>query len=344
MYLVTGGSGFIGAALVRRLRAAGAAVRIMDLRPPADIPESEMQAGRLEYLRGDVTSSADVVRALRGVNCVFHLAAQMLLSLGGSEMHRVNVQGTQMVLEAARRAEVNKVVYVSTAMLCGSSPGRPTREDDPPAPSGPYAVSKIDAELVCREYLARGMEIAILRPLFVLGRGRLGLLHLLFDRVQRGRPLYLVGGGRNRFHMIGVDDLAEACVLASAAGHRGVFNVGVENPTPVRTQMEALRDHAGTATRIRPLPVWLVRAAVKVLSLLRLSPIQEEQQKVAWQDRVLDTTRARRELGWTHTRSDVELLLETYDWYQIAKTQPRDHASDWPDGGVLKWKWIDRFL
>jgi len=341
--LVTGGAGFVGRALVDALVRRGASVRIFDLRAPAWLEASAYVPGQLEFMRGDVTFRPEVARAMEGVETVFHLGAQLLLAGGGEAMRRINVEGTRTVLEAARHAGAAKVVYTSTGMLYAVG-GGPTREDDPTVPSGPYGQSKLEAEGVCHEFLAAGLDLAILRPLFVLGEGRLGLLHLLFDRVRRGRPIYLVGGGQNRFHMIGVADLAEACILASVPDRRGVFNVGVDAPSPVRVQMEALRDHAGSGSVIRPLPRALVQAATMVLGRMGLSPLEDEQRQVASQDRVLDTRRAKSELGFQPRFTDVAQLIAAYEWYLRARHMPRSYRSDWPDGGILSWKWIDRLL
>jgi hypothetical protein len=80
------------------------------------------------------------------------------------------------------------------------------------------------------------------------------------------------------------------------------------------------------------------------LGRLGLSPLEDEHQRVASEDRVLDVSRARRELGWRSSRTDVELMNAAYDFYLSLKDQPRDYRSDWPDGGVLSWKWVDRLF
>lgn len=346
MYLVTGAAGFIGQYVVKRLLAEGKPVRLFDLRFPTWLEPERLETGRLEFFRGDVTFAHEVRRAMAGVHTVLHLAAQMLLSGDDARMRFVNVEGTRTVLEAAMRARVDKVVYTSTGMLYG--PGgqnaAPTLETDSPMPSGPYGKSKAEAEAVCQGFIAQGLELAILRPLMVVGPGRLGVLHLLFQRVQRGRPLYMVGNGQNRFHMIDVADLAEACVLATRSGARGAYNVGVDTPHTVRRQLEALRDHAGTHSAIRAIPVPMVRLGIAGLARLKLAPLAVEQQAVAWQDRVLDCSKARAELGWRPRSTDLEVFLATYDWYRQVESGVSDQPADWPDGGIFKWKIVDKLL
>lgn len=344
MNLVTGAAGFVGRFVVEKLRAAGRPVRLFDLRTPAWLDESTLKPGALEFFRGDVTYRPDVARALDGVNRVYHLAAQLLMAGDDTRMHQVNVEGTRTVLEEAWKGGVEKVVYTSTGMLYPPSQGGPTREETRPDPAGAYGRTKVEAEAVCRSYQSRGLSLTILRPLFVLGPGRLGVMHLLFHRLKRGRPLYLVGRGDNRFHMIHGADLADACLLAMDSEVTGVFNVGAENPQSVRTLFEGLRTHAGTGSAIRPIPVALVRVGIQTLSALQIAPIAPEQQAVAYQDRVLDLTQAQQMLGFVPRHSDLDTLIEAYEWYKTVDSSVSDQPADWPDGGIFKYPLIDRLF
>lgn len=352
MILVTGASGFIGRVLVRQLLAEGHALRLFDLRTPEWLDVQALAPGRLEFVRGDVTYWPEVRQAMLGVHTVYHLAAQLLLAGDPRRLLAVNAGGTRIVLQEATRAGVQKLVYTSTGMLYPPSHGLPTREDTLPVPSGPYGASKLEAEAVIRSFMAGPVEVAVLRPLFVLGPGRLGVLHLLFSRLLRGRPLYLVGSGNNRFHMIGVEDLARACRAASRPGVRGFMNVGAEQPVSVREQFEALIAFAGTGSTLRPLPKSLVQLGIQTLSRLKLAPIADEQQRVASQDRVLDLTRAGEQLGFHPLQRDVDVLISAYEWYKTvaeARSQglqgpPGEPSPDWPDGGIFKYAWIDRLL
>jgi len=342
--LVTGATGFVGRYVVEKLRAAGRPVRLFDLRTPAWLDESTLKAGQLEFFRGDVTYRPDVARALAGVKQVYHLAAQLLMAVDDRRMHQVNVEGTRTVLDEAWKVGVEKVVYTSTGMLYPPSQGQPTREDTHPDPSGAYGRTKVEAEAVCRSYQSRGLPLTILRPLFVLGPGRLGVMHLLFHRLKRGRPLYLVGNGDNRFHMIHVSDLAEACLLAMDSDVTGVYNVGAANPQSVRTLFEGLRAHAGTGSAIRPIPVSLVRLGIQTLSSLHIAPIAPEQQAVAYQDRVLDITQAQELLGFVPRYSDLQTMIEAYEWYKTVDSTVSDQPADWPDGGIFKYRLVDRLF
>lgn len=341
--LVTGASGFIGRYLVEALMARGEPVRLFDLRTPTWLSEAHLRVGKVEYVRGDVTYRPDLQRALQGVDTIYHLGALLLMAGDEARMKQVNVEGTRTLLTLAREAGVRKVVYTSTGMLYDQSRGRPTREDDPPRPSGPYGRSKREAEAACRAAIEQGMELAVLRPLFVMGPGRLGVMHLLFQRVRRGRPIYMVGDGSNRFHMIHAADVAQACILASRPGISGFFNIGAAEPHTVRELMQALKEHAGTDSELRPLPRKLVRLGIETLELLKLAPIAPEQQAVAWQERVLDCSRAHEELGFRPRFTDIQAWQETYDWY-LSLSGRTDHAADWPDGGILKFPLLDRLL
>lgn len=344
MYLVTGAAGFVGRYVVEKLLAQGESVRLFDLRTPVWLDEGLLRPGSVEFVRGDVTYRPDVQRAMDGVQAVYHLAAQLLMANDDARMRQVNVEGTRLVLEEAWRTGVRRVVYTSTGMLYPPSNGNPTAETVVPQPSGAYGKSKAEAEGVCQFYREKGLPLSVLRPLFVLGPGRLGVMHLLFHRLKRGRPLYMVGEGLNRFHMIHVADLADACLLAMRSEHLGVFNIGAVEPQSVRTLFEGLRRHADTGSDLRAIPVSLVKWGIQGLSALKVAPIAPEQQAVAYQDRALDVTLAREILGFTPRYSDLETMILAYEWYKTIDGSVSDQPADWPDGGIFKYALIDRLF
>src|SRR3989442_4930534 len=150
--LVTGGAGFIGSHLAERLLADGAHVRILDNFSSGtmdNLPFAKASGDRCEIIRGDIRDLAAVEHAAAGVSVIFHQAAMRSVPRSiddplGANDHNVN--GTLTVLEAARRARVRRVVYASSSSVYGDRPDLPQREDQPPAPISPYAVSKAAGE------------------------------------------------------------------------------------------------------------------------------------------------------------------------------------------------------
>src|SRR5439155_14672803 len=119
-----------------------------------------------------------------------------------------------------------------------------------------------------------------------------------------------------RYQLLAVDDLVDAIVRAFHAGVAGdVFNVGAQEFGTVRSDLEALIAHAGTTSRLRPVPARPAEILLRGLELARVSPLVEWHYKTASRDSYVDVSKAARKLGWRATKSNVETLVENYDWY-----------------------------
>jgi len=143
------------------------------------------------------------------------------------------------------------------------------------------------------------------------------VFEILFDWIREGRRIYILGRGHNRYQLLAVDDLVDAIVrAATAAGAaRETFNVGATEFGTVRTDLQALIDHAGSSSRLKPVPVKPAELALRALELVRLSPLAEWHYKTAHRDSFVDVLKAQRLLGWQPRLSNRDALIETYDWY-----------------------------
>jgi nucleoside-diphosphate-sugar epimerase len=316
--LVTGSSGLLGGCLVERLRARGARVRLVDLAPPEGDPGGE-------FRRLDLRDRAATADACRGVDVVYHLAAGQRMkpqfaAMSEQEIFDMNVRAVEHVLTGAAAAGVRKVVHVSSSGVYGVPRSVPVGEDHPQHPLGAYGRSKIAAEERCRVAVVGGLDVTVLRPMSLFGPRMTGVFVLLFDWVRQGKNVYLLGAGGNRVQMASAWDVADACLAAAERPEsRGaVLNIGATDVPTVRAQVEALIAHAGSRSRIVPIPATLVRNAGRVLHPLGLSPIVPEHYLLADADFVLDVSRARAVLGWTPRVSNVGMTTEAYDWYARA--------------------------
>jgi len=241
LFLVTGGAGFIGSHLVARLLADGARVRVLDnfsTGTRANLPFAAKAGRRLEVVRGDLRNRAAVERAARGARAIFHQAAMRSVPrsvkdpLGANEN---NVTGTLHVFQAARRCRVPRVVFASSSSVYGARPDLPKREEQPPAPISPYAVSKLAGEHYGRVwYRLYGVETVGLRYFNVFGPRQdpkseyAAVIPRFILRALRGRPLEVHGDGTQSRDFTYIDNVVDANVLAARAPGAGgeVFNVG----------------------------------------------------------------------------------------------------------------------
>lgn len=239
--LVTGGAGFIGSHLVERLLREGDVVRVLDnfstgMRANLSFPSGD--SNRLEIVEGDIRELGVVERAMRGVEVVFHQAAMRSVPrsvkdpLGANEH---NVSGTLHVLHAARTVGVRRVVYASSSSVYGDRPALPKREDQPPAPVSPYAVSKVAGEHYATVWTRLyGVETVGLRYFNVFGPRQdpaseyAAVIPRFILWALAGEPLEVHGEGTQSRDFTYIENVVEANLLAARAPGVGgeVFNVG----------------------------------------------------------------------------------------------------------------------
>jgi nucleoside-diphosphate-sugar epimerase len=305
--LVTGGSGYFGSELVARALAQGDAVRVFDVNPPA--------LTGVEYVAGDVRDRHALRAACEGVDVVFHNVAQVPLAKDRALFDSVNVTGTANLLVAARDAGVAKIVHTSSSAVFGIPEHNPVTETTPVRPLEAYGRAKVQAELLCRDAIATGLDVTIVRPRTILGHGRLGIMALLFEFVADGAPVFVLGNGANRYQFVHASDLADACLRAADRAGPSVYNVGASEFGTMRETLQALVDHAQTSSRVRALPVAPARVLMRVLAQLGLAPFAPYHWLLYSESLYFDTTKASTELGWHPQFSNAEMVVESYDWF-----------------------------
>lgn len=307
--LVTGGSGYFGSFLVERLLEQGHDVRNFDLVPAPWHPPG------VEWCEGDIRDAAAVQRACAGMDVVLHNVAQQPLARDRELFTSVNIGGTKNLLDAARGADVGKVVFTSSTSVFGIPSSNPVAEDAPLRPVEAYGRTKVVAEGLCRAAAADGLDVTIIRPRTILGHGRLGLLAMLLEWVADGATVYVLGGGANRYQFVHAADLAEACLLAAARPGATTYNIGASEFGTMRETMEALVAHAGTGSRVRSLPVKPAMAAMALLGRLHLAPFAPYHWMLYGQPFWFDISKARTELRWEPKWSNEAMMIDSYEWF-----------------------------
>jgi nucleoside-diphosphate-sugar epimerase len=310
LWALSGGAGFLGLYLARRLLDEAHDVRTLDV---AALDDPELESS-VEELRGDVRDLQAVGRMVAGADVVVHAAAALPIRASREAIRSVNVHGTENVLVAARAAGVARVIFVSSTAVYGVPDKHPIVEDDPLVGVGWYGESKIDAEALCR---VAAVDTTILRPKTFVGPERLGVFEILFDWIREGRRIYILGDGRNRYQLLAVEDLVDAVLRAatSETAANEVFNVGATEFETVRDDLGALIAHAHSASRLQPVPAKPAEMVLRALELLRLSPLAEWHYRTAHRDSFVDVGKAQRVLGWQPRLSNRRALIDTYDWY-----------------------------
>lgn len=216
--LVTGGGGFVGQAIVRRLLARGDSVRSFGRSPQPDLA-----ALGVEVYRGDLAKAAEVREAARGVDAIFHVAAKAGVWGSWESYHTPNVVGTRNVLAACQAEGIERLVHTSTPSVVFN--GKPIRGGGPEMPYGRnwlchYAHSKAIAEAEVLAANSGTLKVVALRPHLIFGPGDPHLLPRVLQSIRAGR-LKIVGDGQNRVDLSYVEDVATAHLNALDALQSG---------------------------------------------------------------------------------------------------------------------------
>jgi nucleoside-diphosphate-sugar epimerase len=309
---ISGGAGFLGLHLARRLVADGHEVRTLDLAP---LDDAALEGG-VDEQHGDVRVPTDARRLVAGADVLVHAAAALPIQVSRAAIRSVNVEGAAVTFAAAAEAGVRRVVLISSTAVYGVPERHPIHEDDPLVGVGHYGESKIEAERLCEAFARRGLETVIVRPKTFVGPERLGVFEILFDWIREGRRIPILGDGSNRYQLLAVEDLVDAavrCLDAPVAGE--ALNVGAGRFGTVREDLEGLIDHAGSGSRLRPVPARPAEVVLRGLELAHLSPLAEWHYRTAHKDSFVSIDKARGLLDWEPRLSNAETLCATYDWY-----------------------------
>ncbi len=305
--VVTGGMGFIGSAFVRRrLAAQGDDVVVVDKLTYAGNPNNlkdHKDDPRLTFVKGDVCDRKLMEDAVRGADAVVHFAAETHVDrsiLDAGSFVVTDVVGTYSVLEACRKADVPRLLHISTDEVYGEAGDTPCTESAPLMPKSPYAASKAGADRLAWSYHATyGLPVVISRCTNNYGpyQHPEKLIPLFATNAIEGQPLPVYGAGGNTRDWIHVDDHCAALdVLLAAGGVEGeVFNVGADQERDVRTVGETI-----------------LRILGKPASILR--SVEDRPGHVS--RHAVDWSKIRTRLGWRPARTFEEGLRETVDWYR----------------------------
>jgi nucleoside-diphosphate-sugar epimerase len=319
--LVTGGTGFTGSHLVKRLLLRGHQVRAVDNQK--GIFYDELVKLGAQVTIGSVTDRPLMERLVEGCDVVHHVAAAFRrIDLPKEVYWDINVNGTRYLIEAAFKSGVERFVYCSTCGVHGNVDNPPTSEDGPIQPEDYYQFTKYEGEKVAHEYMAKGMKLAILRPAAIYGPGDPERWAMLFKQVNTGRFL-MFGSGKATYHPLYIDNLIDAFELAQekdeAIGQ--TYLIADEKYLPIREIVQIISQVLNKDVKIIHLPfapLWLAAVACEAVCWpLRISP-PIFRRRVDWyrQNRAFNINKAKRELGYNPKIDLKEGLTRTAVWYQ----------------------------
>ena len=305
--LVTGGSGFVGGHLIRRLLSDGWRVLALGR---SDKARAEIEALGAEPVEGDLLDRTALAGAMEGIEVVFHVAAHFKLWGPMSLFRRINVEGTRNVVDAAERAGVRRIVYVSAAavVMGRPEPMRGVTEDMPlhKMPFAPYAASKAEAEEVLLAANGRRADFSTvaIRPPFIWGPG-MPALDRMVETVRAGQFQWVAGGGQ-ALSTCHVDNLCHALILAADRGSGGeAFFVSDGEDTTLKSFLTRLLASRGVTAKDRAVPfgiAWtmagVMGAVWRIFRRKGEPPVTRQMLRFIGKDFTIDVSRARNQLGY----------------------------------------------
>jgi dTDP-glucose 4,6-dehydratase len=328
-HIIIGGDGFVGSHLAADLAAMGEDVLVADIHKSAHphydkVPFHKIDVTQAESVNGIPLTQDDLV---------YNLSAKMLSPImPRAKRHEffwpVNYHGVVNILNWMEKAGANKLVHFTTDMIYGHSVTVPQDETHPANPIGEYGESKLATETLAQTYRDKGFQIPIFRPRLIIGPGRLGILVKLFKLIDMNLPVPMIGSGNNPYQFISVYDCASACTAAWKANFpNSAYNLGSDDPPSVKKLLGDLVKHAGSKSILLPTPAPLVKFALNTLDAINMPLMDPEQYMIADEICILDTGKAKRELGWVPKYRDEDMLLAAYTEYRKAKDEQRSQAA-----------------
>jgi len=331
--LVTGGGGFLGGAIVRRLVAEGHEVRALQR---GTYPELD-QLG-VETVRGDIGDAKVVDRSVDGCDTVFHVAAKVQMWGRYADFHAVNVVGTDNVLAAMARHEVPRLIYTSTPSVVHrgeSIEGADESLGYPDEFESPYPKSKARAEASVLAANSPSLTTVAIRPHLIWGPGDTNLVPQIVARARAGK-LRFVGDGLNLVDTVYVDNAVDAHILAAhalspdaACAGRAYF-ISNGDPRPIKDIVNGIIGAAGLPPEQRTVPLSVAIAGGRAMEIAhRLLRLRGEPAMTPFIARNLatahwyDISAARRDLGYEPRISIDEGLNRLTEWFRS-----QDHPSN----------------
>ncbi len=316
-YLITGGAGFFGTILKKYFLSIGATCVSVDLEP------DNYNHDNFTSYQGDINDNKlmDDIFSNHKFDAIFHCAA--LLAHVKKDLKRLwqsNVDGTQNICNYAIKHNINKIVFISSNCLWAKNFDENVKETETPNPIEIYGKSKLEAERILLSHKDKINSI-IFRSPTIMDEGRLGLLGILFEFIDEGRKLPMVGDGKNRYQFIYAKDMAKAFELALMANYTDIFNIGSDDVKTFNEVYEYVIKKSDSKTRLLHFPKLPMILAMKICFWLGISPLGPYQYKMIASSFVFDTTKIKEKLGFVPTLKNEEMLLRAYDFYHKNKLE-----------------------
>lgn len=307
--LVTGGSGYFGETIAKKHLELGDLVTILDLNKP------EIKHKNLSFIECDINDKSLTSKIDLGFDIVHHNVAQVPIAKNKKIFWQVNKEGTENLLRSCQILKIKKIIHVSSSAIYGIPKKNPVSESDTANPMEEYGKAKYEAELICNEYIKKGLDISIIRPRTILGHGRLGIFSIVFEWIYSGRNIPVLDGGKNIYQFIHAEDLADACILASQKQGSDDFNIGAADFNSMSEVLNFVIKSTNSKSKVKSVPLRFAEFGMNITSFFGLSPLGPYHSLMYGRSMYFDISKAEKKLGFKPKYSNNQMLLEAYEYY-----------------------------
>jgi nucleoside-diphosphate-sugar epimerase len=313
---ITGASGFIGTHLAEELLRRKWQVSV--LVHERDLPQPQ----RFQIIRGDIKEDGTLREMFQGTDVLFHLAAVLgAARIDKNEFFKINAEGTENVLKAAREARIKRIIHFSSAGVLGSvKENRAVEEDHPPSPQDVYDRTKLEGERIALRYAQEGSDLVVVRPGWVYGPGDRRTFKLI--KAVATRRFILPTRGTARQTPVYINDLIQGVLLAAEKARAGeVYHLAGSEVLPVREIVSLIARAAGVRFSSFPFPVLPLKTAAFVLEktfvlMKKEAPLTRGKLAFFIHPKPLSIRKAVAELGFS-PRTDLKRgMSQTVSWYR----------------------------
>jgi nucleoside-diphosphate-sugar epimerase len=305
--LVTGGSGYLGTALVKQLVLQGWKIKVLDLNVP-EIPHAGV-----EYIQGDVRDLQTCINASKQATVVFHAIAQVPLAKNKLLTWETNVLGTENICKAIEVCEVKTLVYISSSAVYGIPEELPVTLATNKIPVEHYGHTKLLGEEIATTLYRSKINVSIVRPRTILGSARLGIFGILFRWISLGINIPILGSGAGSYQYVHVEDLVQGIIKASFATGFNQYNLGCVKYKSFKEEIQDLCDYSKSGSRVFSLSSVVYRPIVSTVSKLGFLPFAVYQLKMFSRPMYFDSEASWLALDYYPRWTNIECLFDSYN-------------------------------
>lgn len=335
-HLITGGSGYVGSFIIKKLIEMGEKIYSLDVIDPLEINEN------VNYVNGSVLDKDLIDNLTRKCDFVHHNAALVPLTKSGEEFNKVNVEGTKILVESSIKNNISHFCHMSSSAVFGLPTELPLLNSSPRKPVEIYGQSKKDAEDVVMTYIASNPDFScsIVRPRTILGSNRLGIFELLFRWISKGNNIFVIGAADKPFQFAHINDIVNASIQSCKFKKRGAYNVGTLSFGSLTNDLQLLINYAESSSKIIKLPEYFTIKGLTILDKLNLSPFAPWHYLTYHKPFYFNSNYVYEKLDYKPKGSNIDILIESYKSF-IETPQNYSNKASSPHRSRLKSSTIE---